>query len=138
MRRLWLRDQVVPIRGGWRQREAQGEGRVDHGVRSRAATTHLQEWCNGDCSAAALQRHMEACVLDGLNHPTVVRLARCGSGKHAQRDLLALLEEKVGLAALQTVIDVPDQVTRQHWGEGKREEGEEQAKTEAKEDEDEY
>lgn len=115
LRRLWARDQAERFRGGWRQRELQGEGRAEVVVRSKAASAHLLDWCRGDLSASRLQEHMLACAQDGLSHPAVVRLSRCRGGNNAQRDLLDLIEERVGLAGLQTAIDNPADVTRRQY-----------------------
>ena len=72
----------------------------------------LMEWCDGDASAAQAQWHMANSVRDGMRHPAVVRIGAVAAGQHAHSGLMELLEDKVGLMSLQTVISEPDMVDR--------------------------
>ena len=113
--RLWAPRDAPPLRGGWRQRLAQGEGDAanPHVGVSRLAGGLLRDWADGAISATHLRSHMANALADGLNHPMVERLATFGAGaQHAQENLMRLLEETCGLASLQTQLDVSDNVTR--------------------------
>ena len=114
LRRLWARDVEQRLRGGWRQREAQNESAAEHVQMSRLAAGHLLAWADGDLSAARVVSHMRDAVEDGMSHPTVVRLAGCQTGQHAQKSLVDLLESKVGLKALLTTVEDPHLVSRQY------------------------
>ena len=101
------------LRGGHRQRLAQGEGEEEAEVAppSKLACGHLLEWADGDSSAQRLLFHMKNAYDDGMRHPMITRLSKIPGGKRAQEGMKALCHE-LGLGLLQTVLPIADAVTR--------------------------
>ena len=87
--------QAIRARGGWRQRLGL-EGDVPTPAPSRLALGHLQAWGDGDCSSAQLVWHLRHALEDGMQHPMVQRLARCGgdnpTNSRAAIGLVSLVE----------------------------------------------
>ena len=133
--RLWAREPLreAELRGGWRQRDQQLAAAQVGDAISHLAAGHLKQYADGESSATQLRYHMANAVRDGMEHPTIVKLAaNTEGGGNPQRGLKALLEEKVGLLGLQTELEVSDSVTR--WeGQGDRERRERRDRRERRE-----
>ena len=82
-----------------------------NGTISRLAGGLLQDWSEGDMSAARLVFHVTNARRDGMNHVMIERLAAIGRGRHAQNGLREVLQ-LTGLERMQTQLPVPDAVTR--------------------------
>ena len=76
--------------GGWLPQQP-----VDASAPSRLAGKLVDLWAWGSISPPVLQQIAAAALTDGLDHPTIVRMANLGTGglhtKNIRRDLLRML-----------------------------------------------
>ena len=83
----------------------EGEELRQYGM-SKLAAGVLLNYADGDLSAVKVQYHAANAQSDGLDHPMIKDLAAIGEGEqNCQRGLLRLLDGKLGLTRLQTVIE---------------------------------